>query len=458
MRYDNPKGPDELKEFAKDNGVNMGDILALARQNDPFACGTKTQIEQAEWFLNLWNKFGYTTGVHLRRIHYQIVSQRERSTHTGETYQNTVEHWGYLCESAKFARSLRYVPVNAFEDHRNPPPITFVTPRGNDPVPGVDIWMDSWQMPTINTELAAEFPIASPWVHGYDYHPSDQPYHLEVWVEKSTMNDALKPVCEQYGANLVTSLGFQSITGVVNLLERIEARGKPARIFYISDFDPAGDGMPTAVARQIEYWFDTFVTEPDILLTPICLTLAQVKKWKLPSTPIKLADLRRANFEDRYGYDGAVELDAMEALYPGELAKIVRNAFEPYFDNSLDNNLYQANRKANNIARSEWREYAADEISDAENLALRIQTVTDCYQDRLQDLKEDMDVELAALAEEMEEIKESINAKAESFMPGLPDRPEAEQLEYEDRTDALLDTDREYLEQIAVYKARKAGE
>src|SRR5436305_1114947 len=34
-----------------------------------------------------------------------------------------------------------------------------------------------------------------------------QPYHLEVWCEKSTMNDVFMPLCERYGANLQTGMG-----------------------------------------------------------------------------------------------------------------------------------------------------------------------------------------------------------------------------------------------------------
>jgi hypothetical protein len=57
-------------------------------------------------------------------------------------------------------------------------------------------------------------------VYGYDYHATDQPYHLELWIEKSTMDDVLVPICEELHVNLVTSVGFQSITGVVRLLQR----------------------------------------------------------------------------------------------------------------------------------------------------------------------------------------------------------------------------------------------
>ena len=40
--------------------------------------------------------------------------------------------------------------------------------------------------------------------------------------------------------------------------------GKPTRIFYSGDFDPAGDSMPVAVAHQIEFWLQDYTPGADI--------------------------------------------------------------------------------------------------------------------------------------------------------------------------------------------------
>src|SRR5207247_11465286 len=44
---------------------------------------------------------------------------------------------------------------------------------------------------------------------------------------------------------------------------------------------------------------------------------------------------RRLEFESRHG-EGAVELDALEALYPGELQAVLSRYIEEYYDASLD--------------------------------------------------------------------------------------------------------------------------
>ncbi|GAI24958.1 unnamed protein product, partial [marine sediment metagenome] len=64
-----------------------------------------------------------------------------------------------------------------------------------------------------------------------------QPYHLEVWIEKSTMNDELNPLCRKFHANFVYGIGQESITRVYELIDRLIESEKPVRILYISDFD-----------------------------------------------------------------------------------------------------------------------------------------------------------------------------------------------------------------------------
>ena len=66
-------------------------------------------------------------------------------------------------------------------------------------------------------------------------------------------------------------------------------------------------------------------------LDPLVLTEEQCRQYRLPRTPIKETDRRGPKFEERFG-EGATELDALEALHPGELARIVRREIERYID------------------------------------------------------------------------------------------------------------------------------
>ena len=75
MKTVTPRGYMDIKELAKRAGTAIPNLLALSRNNDPFFVGTEAHRAQAEWFVDIWQKYKFGDGVHLRRIHYQVVSQ-----------------------------------------------------------------------------------------------------------------------------------------------------------------------------------------------------------------------------------------------------------------------------------------------------------------------------------------------------------------------------------------------
>src|SRR5262249_23654378 len=149
----------------------------------------------------------------------------------------------------------------------------------------------------------------------------------EVWIEKSTQNDWLVPLCKKRGVNLVQGIGEQSEVRSRQLAERADVYAVPARIIYISDFDPGGRSMPKAVARKVEFTLHKFALDVDLQLIPLALSPDQCSHYKLPRTPIKESEKRKDKFEETFGV-GATELDALEALYPGELARLLNEELD----------------------------------------------------------------------------------------------------------------------------------
>jgi hypothetical protein len=84
------------------------------------------------------------------------------------------------------------------------------------------------------------------------------------------------PYCQKATKSDSTGMGWTSIPQIRNMLRRIQQLGKPTVIFYISDFDPAGTGMPVHVARYVEFWLHDLAPNADIKLTPLVLTKEQV--------------------------------------------------------------------------------------------------------------------------------------------------------------------------------------
>jgi hypothetical protein len=450
-------GYEEIKNLAKERHCNIPDLLVLHRNNDPYYSGSRRDRIMAEWFKQLWDLFGYQNGVHLRRVHYQLISQEKATKHDGSKYQNTKNDWQYLCDAGKHARYLGIIDPGAFEDRRNPEPKLYYQKDGEETnEPG---WVQSdcqWRLPYIATDLTWDTELYLPDLQaaGYNYSNMLQPYHVEVWVEKSTMNDVLIPICKKYAVNLITGLGYMSITSVIMLTERIMDIGKPCRIIYISDFDPSGDGMPVAMSRQVQYWLNKQGLDADVKLEPIVLTMDQVKQYNLPRVPIEDKHLGKTSFEQKYG-SGAVELDALQSLHPGVLESIVTEYILQFRDKNLTNKILNTRVEAQQILNDLYDKNIAIYQGDLEEIEQKIRSVASNYEYRLQLLSEEMDEELRPIQNDADSLWQTIQNKINCSQVNLPPLPEPE-TEPNDQ-EWLFDNNRDYFKQLDYFKNRKGG-
>jgi hypothetical protein len=267
------------------------------------------------------------------------------------------------------------------------------------------------------------------------------------------MDYILGPLHEKYSTSLKIAIGFFTMTRVVELVMDIAMKiNKPARILYISDFDPAGVNMPVAVARQIEFWLKKLSNKPiDIKLHHILLTQEQIIKYKLPRSPIKESDRRKANFEDKFG-TGAVELDALEALYPGEFSRILESHILEYFDTKLEEKVSDKKRQARKVAKRHWGETIYPYTSELEAIRTAIRKITAGYEDKLRTLNASMDKELSPYKERLEELQSTIQEDLENtkYIIKLPDLPASDF--NEDDNDCLFDSKRDYMTQLKYYR------
>jgi len=320
-------------------------------------------------------------------------------------YENTTDESDWLNAAVKFARYRNLIPVDALFDHRNPDPVVYADYAAD--VCDVELPWTRYD-PEVSVSTVGVHADVTEYAHSIaentlynseiEFNPQNaQPYHLEVWCEKSTMNDVLVPVCSKYGANLVTALGQVSLTQCMDLVNRACVANKPVRIFYISDFDPAGSTMPKAAARKIEWCVSQIEHNMDIQLRQIALTEDQCIEYKLPRTPIKDSDRAKSKFEERYG-SGATELDALEALHPGELGRIVSGALEPFYDHAIAGELqtFESEIRDEIYKRvygsivdqsgSEIDTLFAEIAQDAENIRQLVEPHTAALQEKVQKL------------------------------------------------------------------------
>ena len=163
----------------------------------------------------------------------------------------------------------------------------------------------------------------------------DQHYRLEIWWEKTTVDDVLLPLARMLQINIVRASGETSVTQCHALIMRAIASQRPARILLVTDFDPAGRlSIPVAAARKIEFLIRRGNLGLDVQVRPVALTHEQCVEYDLPRSPL-VKRLRAASFEARFG-EGVTELDPIEALHPGELRRILVKEIERYYDHDLD--------------------------------------------------------------------------------------------------------------------------
>ncbi|MGH2482291.1 MAG: hypothetical protein ACRDHW_21800, partial [Ktedonobacteraceae bacterium] len=208
--------------------------------------------------------------------------------------------------------------------------------------------------------------------------------------------------------------------------------------------DPAGASMPVAMSRKLEYFVRSLGLDLDIKLFPVVLTYAQTKHYtRLLPTPIKDSERRKEKFEAKYG-QGAIELDALEALYPGEMERILRREMAHYYDSDL-------------VTRMEKAKWDIRVRLSKEQAAIHTR-----YQNEIQqingewdEVKTEIQALLARHVERRAAIWHDIETELDVRKPDVStdDIPEAE--EADERPGALYDSQRDYLEQNTVYQAHK---
>ncbi|MGA3063962.1 MAG: hypothetical protein ABSD90_12180 [Methylocystis sp.] len=425
-----------IKELSRETGRPISTLLALASCNDPFYAGaTPASRADAEWFAELYDRFGFGRGAHLRRVHYRLVSQQEPILlPDGTPYENTQGCWEKLCVASKHARYVGLVPMDDFEDHRNPEPTLYLPEPMEEPTihsnGGGDFSWLSLPSKLPNPPglfLSAECPTAS---------------HIEIWCEKSTIDDVILPLARAYGLNVVTGIGELSVSACRDLVARAKANGgRPVRVVYVSDFDPAGRSMPVAVARKIEWFLRNLDDSLDIQLQPVVLMHEQCVEYSLPRTPIKETERRAEHFEARFGA-GATELDAMEALFPGELRKILVHEIERFVDPSFRRRWFDAEQAARDALDEIADEVLSEHADDRAVLKARF----DALRQQIEAEAKELDADLSNLNET---IRDELMERARPILDDLemPEPDDADEWE-----EPLFDSSRGYVEQIDAYK------
>ena len=116
------------------------------------------------------------------------------------------------------------------------------------------------------------------------------------------------------------------------MAKRFQASGKETLIVLIvSDFDPEGEMIAQSFSRSMR---DDFKVA-NIWPVKVALTWAQVKRFKLP--PQMLAKETSVNYARFVREHGSANVFELEAIPPGTLQGLVRDAIDTVIDRDLFN-------------------------------------------------------------------------------------------------------------------------
>ena len=368
--------------------------------------------------------------------------------------------------AARYARHLGLMP-DVIDDKRSDPVTVYTEEReeyfDGSREPGVESGFDeaAWEMPSISISDSPAFAFPTATVEGYDYHPSDQPLHVEVWVEKTTAKPQLEGVCAEHHANLQWGMGAFGIEVCRDLVDRVKKWEKPCRVLYLCDYDPAGIWMPISVGRQVEFILheDDEDDELELRVEVLAVTTGQIVGLDLPRKPFeekehKWARTRDENFEKHLG-EGGTELNAIDDY---ELAEIVEQRILAYRDEGLRAAVADAKAGAEEALKGAMDAAEADFSAEIAALDAEVEAVRARYAAIVERLNARMRRELELASRQRANLRERIQTKLDELDVELPDYPEGEVEEPFDEEHYLYDSSRTYLEQMRHYRRRQGRE
>jgi len=162
----------------------------------------------------------------------------------------------------------------------------------------------------------------------YDRYKEDlwenQPYNIEVWVEKQALEDVISKACSKYRINYFSCRGYVSQSAMWQASQRYLYLDKDTIIIHLGDHDPSGIDM----ARDIESRLVDVFEIHNVYINRIALNIDQVNKYKPPINPAKLTDSRAKDYVSKFGYN-SWELDALE---PKLLVNLIESKIEEFLD------------------------------------------------------------------------------------------------------------------------------
>jgi len=368
-------------------GLKLPALTVMSDRSDPYRLDTPARHRDGAWLAQQL-EIGFPKGkkTHWRGLHYYLITRKVQVVKPdGSNFLNTEENWDWLVEDAgKAARWLGYIEFDRIVDRRNAPPVIHRRPRE---LPGrradASLYID---LP----DHIGPVPVSCGFI-------PRQPFQLVLYGEKSSLEEVAAPIAERHEADLYLVTGEISDAYLHQIASDAanDPDHRPLIVITLTDADPSGWQMAISIARKLQGLKDLFFPHLKFEVVRAGLTIEQVRRLGLPSTPLKKGDKRAKKWKEAFGIE-QTEIDALTTPERmDDLRQIIEAAFKPYFDYDLER------RVAN--AKKRW-EAKARAVIDAQ-----------VDKARLEDARaraEEVRAEIASLNTELEEIATEIELPA----------------------------------------------
>lgn len=264
----------------------MSKILYVRKKFRP---DSLARIEQANVIIEEYEAQGFS--LTLRQLYYQFVA-RGYLENTERAYKGL----GTLISDGRLAGLIDW---DAIEDRTRNLQL-----------------LSRWENPAhAMTSIIDQYHID--WWH-------DQPYRVEVWIEKEALAGVFEQVCNEWDVPFFCCRGYTSQSEMWRAAVRLDSYpNQQPVILHFGDHDPSGIDMTRDTVDRLRMFMDK-----PLQLDRLALNMDQVRQYDPPPNPAKVTDSRFARYVEVYG-DESWELDALE---PQVLANLVEQAVAGYVD------------------------------------------------------------------------------------------------------------------------------
>lgn len=263
----------------------------------------ETVVSQIQQIVDEYQRAGYT--LTLRQLHYQFVSNVPGYINHDTAYKKL----GRILDDCRYCGAIDW---DAIEDRGRVPHLPYFV---EDIPDALNDTINSYRLDLMR----------------------GQENYIEVWTEKDALSGIFRKSTDRFHVRLVVNKGYTSSSAIYDSYERLSDRissGQSAKILYFGDHDPSGLDMVRDVRERLVMMFENGdrlgyePTDDQFEIIPIGLTMAQIKKYKLPPNPTKMTDTR----SDKYIAEFGKTCWEVDALRPDVLTEIVESNIKDLID------------------------------------------------------------------------------------------------------------------------------